>query len=67
MVFCGDPGNVMCHLSDLSVADLVARLASFGITEKIDLITIDWCNFDCNYTFPIDLAANGIPFGAKSI
>ena len=22
---------------------------------------------DCNYTFPIDLAPNGIPFGVKSI
>ena len=24
-------------------------------------------NSDCNYTFPFDLAPNGIPFDAKSI
>ena len=24
-------------------------------------------NLDCDYTFPIDWALNGIPFGAKSI
>ena len=24
-------------------------------------------NLDCNYTFPIDLAPNGLPVGAKSI
>ena len=24
-------------------------------------------NFDCNYTFSIDLAPNGITFGVKSI
>ena len=24
-------------------------------------------NLDCNYTFPIDLALDGIPFDAKSI
>ena len=24
-------------------------------------------NFDCNYTFRIDLTPNGFPFGAKSI
>ena len=24
-------------------------------------------NLDCNYTIPIDLAPNGVPFGAKSI
>ena len=24
-------------------------------------------NLDSNYTFPIDFAPNGIPFGAKSI
>ena len=23
-------------------------------------------NLDCNYTFPMDLKPNGIPFGAKS-
>ena len=24
-------------------------------------------NFNCNYTFPIELAPNELPFGAKSI
>ena len=24
-------------------------------------------NFDCNHTFPTDLAPDGVPFGAKSI
>ena len=24
-------------------------------------------NLDCNYTFPMDLASNGIPFGGKPI
>ena len=38
---------------------------------KIREINFESCkikqNFDCNYTFPINLAQNRIPFGAKSI
>ena len=41
------------------------------LIRKYTLTFFSFCkmksNFDCNYTFPIYLTPNEIPFGAKSI
>ena len=36
-------------------------------TQKCFLNLVKKPNLDCNYSFPIDLAPNGFPFGAKSV
>ena len=40
-----------------------------GLPRLFGITNASFCrhNWDCNYTFPIDLTPNGIPFGAKSI
>ena len=54
------------HLMFHYLSSKVFLSSSLRVTWQIETCQIK-SNLDCNYTFPIDVALSGIPFGAKSI